>query len=48
MAFASTYMMNAAFVLMTTNYTLNPSNYYMWGTTDANKASSLLLYFPIV
>ena len=48
LAHASTYIMNALFVLMTTNYTLNPNNYYMSFTGDEDKISSFLLYFPLV
>lgn len=39
--------MNAAFVLMTTNYTLNPNNYYLWSSSGEDKSSSFLLYFPL-
>ena len=32
MAHAFTYLMNAVFVLMTTNYTLNPGHYFLGGS----------------
>ena len=47
LAYASTYLMNAVFVLMTTNYTLNPGSYYLWGIDEKNKLKSILLYFPL-
>eukprot|EP00347_Sterkiella_histriomuscorum_P004731 403359323 len=46
LAHASTYLMNALFVLMTTNYTVNPQLYYLGdGATDKN--SSFMIYFPL-
>jgi len=42
---ALTYLMNAVFVLMTTNYTLNP-NFYFLGSTSSSY--DFMAYFPIV
>lgn len=44
MAHAATYLMNAVFVLMTTNYTMNPAGYYF--QSNSNRAN-WLVYFPI-
>ena len=44
--------MNAVFVLMTTNYTLNPSYYFLGGASSSayehSAGSTLLAYFPVV
>jgi len=45
MANSVTYLMNAVFVLMTTNYTLNPTSYFLGG---GKEESSIMTYFPIV
>jgi len=41
---ALTYLMNAVFVLMTTNYTLNPGMYLIAG----DGGMGLMTYFPVV
>ena len=41
---ALTYIMNAVFVLMTTNFSLNPEGGGLFGATNAN---SYLCYFPL-
>jgi hypothetical protein len=45
MAHAATYLMNAVFVLMTTNYTMNPARYYF--QSNNNSEPNWLIYFPI-
>lgn len=46
MAHAFTYLMNAVFVLMTTNYTLNPGHYFLGGAQTSG--STVFAYFPAV
>ena len=50
LAHASTYLMNAIFVLMTTNYTINPEFYFLGGGGSSSNGgvSSLLIYFPVL
>jgi len=43
---ALTYIMNAVFVLMTTNYTLNP-NFYFLGSTSTS-TGDFMAYFPLI
>ncbi|CDW82963.1 UNKNOWN [Stylonychia lemnae] len=47
LAHASTYLMNALLVLMTTNYTLNPQFYFL-GRSDQNEGGALYVYFPLL
>lgn len=35
------------FVLMTTNYTLNPTNYYISDDHEYSRWKSIMIYFPI-
>lgn len=41
--------MNALFVLMTTNYTLNPSHYFLGDISSSEGGTNtFMLYFPVV
>ena len=49
---ALTYLMNAVFVLMTTNYTLNPSFYFLGAqstNSDGSNSTSYqwMAFFPL-